>query len=155
MTVIDDLVSAANDYPTTSVVVEIADVTFPGTVINGLEEGNFRVKITNNGPLEIDNLKLTISGENGVQVKGNSMIATYGPTLDLHMHETVPPHSTVDVNTGPRLRLHGAVKFLDRFEGVDQGDARRVRCQPRQHVERTERAIAGVEVDLQGTVNPK
>lgn len=101
MTAIDDLVSAANDYPTASVLVEISDVTFPGTVINSLEEGHFRVKVTNNGALEIDNLRLTISGENGIQVKGNSIAATYGQTLGLHMVEPVPPHSTVYTNSGP------------------------------------------------------
>jgi hypothetical protein len=101
MIVIDDLVAAANEYPTTSVVLEIVDVTFPGTAINSLEEGTFRVKVTNRGPLEIDNLRLTISGENGIQIKGNSVIATYGRTLDLHMRAPVPPHSTVDANTGP------------------------------------------------------
>jgi hypothetical protein len=95
MTVIDDLISAANDYPTTDVVLEIVNVTFPGSVINTNEEGTFKVKIHNNGSLELDNVKLTITGENGVQVKGTAASATYGPSLGLNPADPIAPNSTV------------------------------------------------------------
>jgi hypothetical protein len=70
MTVINDLDAALQTYPETNVQLSIEEVEFPGDALNVNEEGSFRVRITNNGPLNLTDVTLKIKGLNGGLVKG-------------------------------------------------------------------------------------
>src|SRR5262245_21837877 len=60
---------AMHDYPEQFVVLEIVEVAFPDTVLNTGEEGTFRVRLTNNGLLDMTDVTLKIRGLNGTLVK--------------------------------------------------------------------------------------
>jgi hypothetical protein len=68
MSVIDDLTAAVETYPKTNVQVQIEDVEFPNEVLNVNEEGSFKVRVTNNGPLNLTDVSVKVKGLNGVQV---------------------------------------------------------------------------------------
>jgi len=48
--------------------VDIVDVTVPDNALNVGEFGNFKVKVTNRGPLNLTDVKVHVWGENGVTV---------------------------------------------------------------------------------------
>lgn len=72
MAFFDDMNDALEIYPVDNVTIEIIDVTFTGNALNVNEEGMFRVRINNNGPLELTDVSLKISGQNGAKVKGSA-----------------------------------------------------------------------------------
>src|SRR5438874_547319 len=69
----NDFASAVEDYPVTDVDLEIVDVTWPDNVLNAGEEGTFKVKITNRGPLNLTAIKLLVEGQHGVTVQDPSI----------------------------------------------------------------------------------
>jgi hypothetical protein len=58
MTVINDLDAALQTYPETNVQLNLEEVEFPGDALNVNEEGSFRVRITNNGSLNLTDVTL-------------------------------------------------------------------------------------------------
>ena len=77
MSVIDDLTAAVEFYPKSNVQIQIEDVEFPGDVLNVDEEGTFKVRVTNNGPLNLTDVSVKIKGLNGVQVRVGPPILGY------------------------------------------------------------------------------
>lgn len=75
----DDMTTALATYPETDVTIEIIDVTFPGSALNTGEIGTFHVKVTNNGPLNLDGVTLRIKGLNGALVKDAGALAQFVP----------------------------------------------------------------------------
>ncbi len=71
MAFFDDMNDALEIYPVDNVTIEIIDVTFTGNALNVNEEGTFRVRVNNNGPLELTDVTLKVSGQNGVKVRNN------------------------------------------------------------------------------------
>jgi len=64
--ILDDFVA----YPRNNVVLEFIDVDpDAGSAINEGEIVSFRVKVTNNGQLNLTNVKLKVVGENGATVR--------------------------------------------------------------------------------------
>jgi hypothetical protein len=64
--ILDDFVA----YPKNNVVLEVIDVQpASGNSINEGETASFKVKVTNNGPLNLTNVKLKVVGENGATVR--------------------------------------------------------------------------------------
>ena len=68
MGMIDDLLSAIDDYPEESVEISIVDFREPGTHINVNETCSFRVRVENNGPLDLDDLILHIESSGFTRV---------------------------------------------------------------------------------------
>lgn len=77
MALFDDMTNEVATYPVNNVTLEIVDVTFPGSVLNTREEGTFRVKVSNKGPLNLNNVKVRITGKNGATVAGNGAVTTF------------------------------------------------------------------------------
>jgi hypothetical protein len=69
MPLFDDMVAAVENYPVDDVVLEIVDVALPGNVLNVSEEATFKVKITNNGPLNMTDVTLRVKGQHGTRLK--------------------------------------------------------------------------------------
>ena len=69
MTIFDDLSTAMDDYPSTSIDLEIINVQFPG-VLNEQDEGSFDIRITNRGPLNLTDVLFKAVGKNGTLVRG-------------------------------------------------------------------------------------
>lgn len=69
----DDMKAALEAYPETDVQLEIVDVFIGGDeVINVGESGGFRVKVTNNGPLNLTGVTVRVKGLNGTTVSDNN-----------------------------------------------------------------------------------
>jgi hypothetical protein len=60
MSVIDDLTAAVETYPKSNVQIQIEDPQFPGEVLNVDEEGTFKFRVTNNGPLNLTDVSVKI-----------------------------------------------------------------------------------------------
>ena len=79
MAYFDDMSEALKIYPVDNVVIEIINVTLDGDAINVNEEGTFQVRVTNNGPLELTDVTLKISGQNGVKVRNSAAQSVFVP----------------------------------------------------------------------------
>lgn len=79
MAFISDFINAIKSYPKLSVSLEIVDrndlSTSPSSVINVNEKWSFRVRVHNNGELNLTNVILYIEGQNGVMVSKASPTA--------------------------------------------------------------------------------
>ena len=74
MAFFDDMTTALQDYPASNVVIEIIDVVLSsGNVLNTLEQASFKVKVRNNGPLNLTGVTLRIKGVNGAKLKSNGI----------------------------------------------------------------------------------
>lgn len=71
----DDYADAIETYPDTEVTIEIVDVTVPGDALNVNELGSFRIQITNNGVLAMDDVVFKVRGLAGTRVKQNGAAA--------------------------------------------------------------------------------
>lgn len=60
-TFFNDMVQAVMDYPKTNVVIEITDVIIKGPALNTNETARFKVKVINNGLLNMTNVRLRIT----------------------------------------------------------------------------------------------
>ena len=69
MSVFDQMVTDLEAYPETSVVLEIVDVSLDGDVLNEDEIAFFKVRVTNNGPLDLTDVTLKVDGRNGATVR--------------------------------------------------------------------------------------
>jgi hypothetical protein len=105
MTLIDDLTRAIHDYPDTDVQLEIVDVTFPGDVVNVLEEGRFRVRVTNNGALILRDVTVKVNGLHGMLVSNT----TFGSELEEEAF--TQPIDTVAAHGGSQLSPGSPMSF--------------------------------------------
>ena len=78
----DEFTTAVATYPETNVGIDVIDVAFSsGTALNVNEEATFKVKITNNGPLDLTDVTVRIKGINGAKLKG-SLVSNPNPNLN-------------------------------------------------------------------------
>jgi hypothetical protein len=70
----EDLVAAVEAYPQSFIKIEIIDVEFPDDVLNVDEIGSFKVKVTNTGALNIDNVTLKVKGAHGALVNSGGAV---------------------------------------------------------------------------------
>ena len=74
-TILDDIANAVRDYPKKYVDLVFADVDPEvGDSINVNEKANFRIRVVNNGPLTMRDVKIRVVAKNGAKVKGNGAI---------------------------------------------------------------------------------
>jgi len=98
MGLLDDLLSAINTYPADNVEIDIVDFSGSDGHINVGEIWNFRVKVTNNGQLDMNNLDLHIRGSEWTIVGNVAFLPTFGSHIysgkkdvDAHSARTFGP----------------------------------------------------------------
>lgn len=69
MAFFDDMAKAIQTYPDANVKIEIIDFQQDGTDLNVNEEATFKVRITNNGPLDMKGVRVHVTGQNGTRVR--------------------------------------------------------------------------------------
>jgi hypothetical protein len=114
MAYFDEMVAAVRDYPIDNVQLEIVEVDVPENALNVNEIGNFRVKVTNIGPLELSGVTLRIKGQNGATVANNGAAA---PFVDEFVTQELP---TVAGHTGEELTVGSPLKFKAPSEPQDE-----------------------------------
>ena len=75
----DDFTTAIETYIDDYVDLEVIDVTYPGDRLNVGEQGQFGVRITNRGPLRLNDVALKFTGLAGTLVKGGGAIQQFEP----------------------------------------------------------------------------
>jgi hypothetical protein len=105
MAFFDDMTAALASYPVTDVDLEIVDVVTPGDVLNVSEVSQFRVQVTNRGPLNLTGVTVRIRGQNGATVANNSVIA---PFVSEFVTQELPP---IDAHGGSQLTVGSPLKF--------------------------------------------
>lgn len=100
----DDMSTALEAYPVTDVTLEIVDVVTPGNALNVTEIVSFRVKVSNNGPLNLTNVTVRVKGQNGALVANNGAIA---PFVSEFVTQALP---TIGHN-GAQLTVGSPLKF--------------------------------------------
>jgi hypothetical protein len=91
MGIFADMIRELQAYPETHVVLEIVDVSFTEDVLNQGEVGDFKVRVTNNGALDLTDVTLKVEGRNGATVRDGlaadfepEFISTELPTIGGH-----------------------------------------------------------------------
>jgi hypothetical protein len=110
MAYFDDMAKALADYPITDVVLEIIEVSIPGAVLNQGEQGTFRVRVTNNGPLNLTGVTLRIKGHNGATVAGNGAIAPFEAEFVTAELLPINAHGGSTFTTLQRFKAPGAAQ---------------------------------------------
>lgn len=105
MTIFDDLNTAMNDYPETSIDLEIINVEFPGNALNVDDEGSFDLQVTNRGPLVLSDVLFKIVGKRGTLVRGISAAQTFASENLFGRSDDIPGHNSAN----PYL-VHGLFK---------------------------------------------
>lgn len=105
MAYFDDMAKAVEDYPVTDVVLEIIEVSIPGDALNEGEQGTFRVKVTNNGPLNLTGVTVRVRAQNGATVANNGAIS---PFVSEFVTQELP---TITAHGGSQTTVGGALKF--------------------------------------------
>lgn len=105
MAFFDDMTTALRTYPVANVVLEIVEVDIPGTVLNTAEQGTFRVRVTNSGPLNMTGVTLRIRGQNGATVAANNIPA---PFVSEFVTQVLPP---INGHGGSQLTIGSPLKF--------------------------------------------
>jgi uncharacterized repeat protein (TIGR01451 family) len=99
-TVLDDIADALVGYPANYVTLEIVDLALDGDIVNTGEEGSFRVKVTNNGPLTMKDVRLKAVGKRGTEVKSGSAGQQFADfVLSSNTIETLAGHGGFDDNS--------------------------------------------------------
>ncbi len=93
MGLLEDLNSAINDYPADNVEISIIELTGGGGHINVGEVWNFKVRVTNNGMLDMKGLRLHIQGSTWTSVGGAAIglfaASFFPPAQDVNAHSSV------------------------------------------------------------------
>lgn len=93
--VLDDIADAVADYLANYVNVTFVDVDpESGDVVNTNEEANFKLRVFNNGPLTMKDVKLRIVAKNGAKVKGNGAIDVFDGEAFANTISTVGGHES-------------------------------------------------------------
>ncbi|WP_154792762.1 DUF11 domain-containing protein [Occultella kanbiaonis] len=103
MSLLDDLVTAIEDYPHTDLTLEIIEVDPEGDSINVGETGTFTVQVTNSGALTVRNLVLTATGRSGVEVAGAGAGQPFAHTALSNTFDVLPGHQP-----GQPIRMPGS-----------------------------------------------
>ena len=107
MGIFEDMIAEIEAYPANHVVIEVFDVSLDGDVLNVGETGFFKVRVTNNGPLDLTNVKLKVDGRNGVNVRAGLGLPFESQFISVEL---------------PQIDAHGGVQVLQlpAFEAPDQ-----------------------------------
>lgn len=93
MGLLEDINTAINDYPSDNVDIEIINFTGPGPHVNDGEVWSFKVRVSNNGMLDMKDLVLHIEGSTWASVGGASggpfSSSYFPPSQDVNAHSTV------------------------------------------------------------------
>ncbi|MEN8374743.1 MAG: hypothetical protein ABFS34_04785 [Gemmatimonadota bacterium] len=111
MGMLDDLLAAINTYPSDSVTVDVVDFEEPGAHINVKEICRFRVRVRNNGQLDMRNVRLHVEGSRfasvsvtdflGIPTNFGSSVISGGRNIDAHASATFGDfHMRADAATG-------------------------------------------------------
>ena len=99
MGMIDDLLTAINEYPSERVEIHVTDFQEPGTHINVGENCTFNVRVENNGMLDMKNVRLHVEGSAFASV---ALTGIFG----------LPAKFESSVISGPRhIDAHASVTF--------------------------------------------
>ena len=99
-TILDDIAAAINGYPSTNVELEVVDISLDGEFVNTGEEGSFRVKVTNRGPMTMKDVRLKALAKNGAKVKSGGALEQFGSeALSANTIETLGGHGGSDDNS--------------------------------------------------------
>jgi hypothetical protein len=101
----DEMTKAAETYAETNVQLEIVEVTFPGDALNVEEFGDFKVQVTNTGPLNLTNVTLRIKGLNGATVADNNVVAPFVSEFVTGAIPRVAAHGGSQLTTGSPLKF--------------------------------------------------
>jgi hypothetical protein len=95
MSILADIRQAVEDYPHEHVEIEIYGVDPPGAAIDINEDTQFRIRVSNNGLLHVDDLQFLVEGKNGTLVKSNGAAAQWVSsfTTQAGWFPRVPAHS--------------------------------------------------------------
>jgi hypothetical protein len=106
-TFFNDFLAAMHDYPEQYVTLEIVEVDFPNDALNTSEEGSFRVRLTNNGLLDMTDVSLKVRGLAGTLVKtGGAADFDYRQELTIDMDsDTIVGGGGVSLTQGSKLRF--------------------------------------------------
>ncbi len=98
MGMFDDLLTAINQYPSEDVTISVTDFEEPGTHINVGETCRFRVRVQNNGQLDMRDVRLHIEGSEfasvtvtnflGTPLGFSSSVVSGGRNIDAHSSAT-------------------------------------------------------------------
>jgi hypothetical protein len=103
MSILADIRNAVEDYPHEHLKVEIYGVDLEGNTLDRDEKTEFRIRVSNNGLLHVDEPQFLVEGLNGTLVKSNGGAAEWGSsfTTGAGWFPRVPAHSdgsgTVDM----------------------------------------------------------
>jgi hypothetical protein len=99
-TILDDIADAMVGYPANYVTLEIVDLTLDGDIVNTGEEGSLRVKVTNNGPLTMKDVRLKAVAKSGTEVKSGGALEQFRTeALSANTIETIGGHGGSDDNS--------------------------------------------------------
>ncbi len=96
MGLLSEITTEIENYPHEYLNIEIFDVEWPDDVINVGEQVTFRVRVSNSGPLHVDNLELLVEGlDERAEARSNNAPAQWGPsfTTNAGWFPRVPAHS--------------------------------------------------------------
>jgi hypothetical protein len=98
MGMIDDLLTAINEYPSEDVAISVAEFNEPGGHINTGETCNFKVRIQNNGQLDMKDVRLHLEGTRFARITASNFLGipfgfsgstiTGGQNIDSHSSKT-------------------------------------------------------------------
>jgi hypothetical protein len=113
MGLIEDFNNAVALYPVDYVDLEFVDFDFDGDVLNKHEVAEFRVQVTNRGPLNMTGVKLHIVGQHGAKVAGTGTSATFSDDIVADIPDPIPANGGSVVTTGGRMKLQAPDKVQD------------------------------------------
>jgi hypothetical protein len=115
MAYFNDQTSAVRTYPETEVTIEIIDVVTEGDALNVNEQANFKIKVINNGPLNLAGVTPRVKGLNGTTLKAPAS-ASNGTAKNLAKAAL----EAWDVNLDHILIGH--IDPLDTVKGIDRAE---------------------------------
>ncbi len=110
MGMFDDLLAATNGYPSENVTISVTDFKEPGGHINVGETCSFRVRVENNGQLDMRDVKLHVEGSDftrvsvtdflGIPTGFSDSVISGGRNIDAHSSATFGDfHMHADAST--------------------------------------------------------
>jgi hypothetical protein len=104
MTVLDDFSQAIAGYPVDNVDLEFVELEFAGDVLNKSETAQFRIKVTNRGPLNMTQVRLHIEAQHGARV-ADGVIAAFADDFDTGLFSLIPANGGSAVSDGAKFKL--------------------------------------------------
>lgn len=107
-TVLADLLEAIETYAETYLKVEIFDVNPPGNVVDANEDVTFKVRVSNSGPLHVNEVTVLLEGLNGTRVRMHEWTGTQ-ISMSTGVFDRIPAHSANDFVASPEDHYHFVV----------------------------------------------